>query len=79
MIYLVMLLLAFQTNCEAVSIVRSGVTAFAAGEPQIGPFTNVQDYLYGNAAHPFGGLAYIEARCGLRIAPGVLLATGEGD
>lgn len=79
MITLAILFLTFQLQCEAVNIITNGVQAFAAGVPRIGPFTNVQDYLFGNEAYPFGGLDYIEARCGVRLGPGLFLTTEGGD
>jgi hypothetical protein len=48
----------------ALMVVQNGLDAFAAGEPQIGPYTDPDSYL-------LGGLNYIESYCGLRVDPQV--------
>jgi hypothetical protein len=46
-----------ETECPGITIVRNGLSAFAAGTPQIGPYTDPDAYL-------IGGIAYIYLRCG---------------
>lgn len=46
----------------ALMVVQNGLDAFAAGEPQIGPYIDPDSYL-------LGGLDYIEVYCGVRADP----------